>query len=232
MVDGRWLMDWFDEVAGAIAEQRRTDAAEGGQHEFARLAGGKRLAGCRLDDFSEISRLKHVQHAGLPRAFVSDGSSLRHAVMIEDSGAAPQLFQSRPERGNAPARFAGDDDRFHASRAQIDVFFGSDLGESQGVGRGAAEDGRAVVNHHAQTRRAAQTAARDAEAADALRGFKREPESDERPERKGEENAVARRRARRAKDLRPAFDHPVPAFRRVEPAERRAGGAAGLVKTG
>ena len=46
--------DRADEVAGAVAEQRRAVAAEGGQDEFAGFSMGDRLAGGRGDDLAEV----------------------------------------------------------------------------------------------------------------------------------------------------------------------------------
>ena len=171
-----------------------------------------------------------MQHAGLIRAFVSDRAGFGHAVMVEDPGAAPELFQPRPECEDAAARFAGDYDRFDASVAQINLLFGGNLCESERVGGRAAENGRTIVDQDAQPRRAAQAAAGNAEAADLLRRFIREPEPDERAERKREEDAITRSHVGRAENSGPTLDHPAPAFRRVEPAEGRAGGAAGLME--
>ena len=57
-----------------------------------------------------------------------------------------------------------------------------------------------------------------------------QPESEKRAKRKGEEDAVAASHAGHAENRQPIRDHPIPAFWRIEPAERRAGRAAGLVK--
>ena len=58
------------------------------------------------------------------------------------------------------------------------------------VQAGAAEDRGTVLNHHPEPRGAAQAAARNREAAELLRRLIREPEPDERPERKREENLI------------------------------------------
>ena len=80
-----------------------------------------------------------------------------------------------------------------------------------------------------QSCRAAQAAAGDAQRAERLAGFERQPEADEWPERKRKKNPVVATHAGGAKNIAPIVDHPLPAFRRVEPAQRCATGAAGLV---
>src|SRR5207249_11272977 len=126
-----------------------------------------------------------------------------------------------------PALLTGDDEGPDANGAQVHFLFGSDFGEPERVSGCATENRRAVIHHHSQTRGAAQPAAREAEAADALRRFIGEPEADEGTERKGKEHAVGGRGAGSAQNLSPTRDHPTPTFRRVEPAQRRARGAAG-----
>src|SRR5439155_13590866 len=103
-----WLMDRFDQVPRAITQQGRADAAKGRQHQFASLTGRDRLAGTGVDDFREVSRLEHVQHTRLLRAFVGHRSGFGHAVMIEDPRSMPPFLQARPQGGDAPSGFAGD----------------------------------------------------------------------------------------------------------------------------
>src|SRR5439155_11572300 len=130
----------------------------------------------------------------------------------EEPCAKLKLLQEVPQRIDSPPEYAGDDDRFDARCEQVDLFLRCNYGEAERIRGRAAEDRGVVVHHHAQTGRAAQAAARKAEAADALRRFIGEPEADERSERKREKDTVVRGRAGRTENLAPAFNHPVPAF--------------------
>src|SRR6185437_5382550 len=229
-VDGRRSTDRFDEIPGAVTEQRRADAAERGQHELTLLAGFDGFARRWFNNLGEVGGFDDVQNSGLLRAFVGDRAGFRHAVVIEDASAMPQLLKSCPERRDAAARFARDDESLHFCAPQIDFLFGGDFCQPQGVGGCATKCRRAIVDHQPQSRRAAEAAARNAKAAEALRRLEREPESDERPEGKRKEDAIPRGHARGTEDFSPAFHHPVPALRRVEPADRRPGGSAVLMK--
>ena len=80
-----------------------------------------------------------------------------------------------------------------------------------------------------QPRHAGHPAAGEDETAQPLRGLERRPKPEERPEAEREEDAVCRRGARLAVDGLPVVQHPRPALRRVEPAQRAAGAAAGLM---
>ena len=79
-----------------------------------------------------------MQHAWQPRAFVGHGSGFCHAVMIEDPRAVPQFLQARPQGGDAPPGFAGDDDRSDGGCAQADLFLRGYFGEAERVGGCAA----------------------------------------------------------------------------------------------
>ena len=144
-----------DEVAGAVADQRRAVPAKRGQHQFAGLASGDRLGGFGVDDFRQISLLEHMQHAGLGRALIGHRADFGHAVMIENLCAGPSLFEPRACGGDAAARFAGDNDRAHRRLGQVDAFLLGHFGQAQGVRRRAAEDIGVVGEDGPQSRRAA-----------------------------------------------------------------------------
>src|SRR5436189_121653 len=93
-------------------------------------------------------------------------------------------------------------------------------------------DGGAPASSPATSRArgARKPAAGYAQAAVFRRALERRPEPEERPERKREIHAVARRDAALAVDARPVAEHPVPALRRVEDRERLRGGPARLAE--
>ena len=170
-----------------------------------------------------------MQHAGLGRALIGHRADFGHAVMIENLCAGPRLLEPRTCGGDAAARFAGDDDRAHRRLGQVDAFLLGHFGQAQGVRRRAAEDVGIVREDGPQPRCTAQTAAGDAQRAERFAGLERQPKTDEWPERKCKKYPIVAAHAGGAKNVAPVVDHPLPAFRRVEPAQRRAAGAAGLV---
>ena len=113
---------------------------------------------------------------------------------------------------------------------QVDALLARRLGQPQGVGRRTQHDGRLVVAQEAQAGAAAHAAAGQAEAAVPPRRVEGRPEAEERPEREREEEPIARPHAGHAINGRPVVEHPGPAFRRVEPAQRSAGRAGSLAQ--
>ena len=86
-------------VSGAIAQQRRAGAGERSEISSP-LGAGLPVPG--INNFSKVTRLDDVQHAGSRRTFMRDRADLRHAVMIEDAGAGPERFELGPRAGMLP----------------------------------------------------------------------------------------------------------------------------------
>ena len=62
--------------------------------------------------------------------------------------------------------------------------------------------------------------------------FKREPKAEKGPEGKSKKSDVGRGRSGSAENFEPRFEHRLPGIGGIQPTERLAGSAAGLVKTG
>ena len=167
-----------------------------------------------------------MEHTGAIRTFVADGTDFRHAVVVHDPCAVPELADASAHGGNAAAGFACDADDADLRGLEIDAFLGGRFSEVDGVGRRAAEDGRTVVDDGTEAGQRGHPSARECEAAELERGFKRGPKTEERPEGEGEEDPVLRRHTGGAVDLGPVPEHPVPALRSVEPTKGPARAAA------
>src|SRR5438105_13086663 len=112
--------------------------------------------------------------------------------------------------------------------AQIKPLLPRYLGKAQRVRRRAEKDRHLVLQKEVQACDAAHSAPGKAEVAEPDCGIERSPKSEEGPEGKREEQPIARTHSRDLKDLLPAGQNPVPAFRRIEPAEWAAVGSGCL----
>src|SRR5262249_5771048 len=153
-------------------------------------------------------------------------------MMVDDPRAGPERGNVLANGRDGTARFSGDEDRFDLRLRQVDVGPRRDFREVNRVGRGAAQSRCSQVEHSAGASGGAHAAASEAAATQPKAGFKRQPESDKRPEREGEENVVGRRNSGNAQHRRPLLDHAVPALRGVEPSEGCARSPAGLMAAG
>ena len=75
----------------------------------------------------------------------------------------------------------------------------------------------------------AKASAGNAQCPKRFAGLESEPESDEWPEGKREENTILRIDSGCPENIAPIIDHPLPALGSVEPANWLAAGTAGLV---
>jgi hypothetical protein len=219
-----------DDVAGAVAEEGRAFAGECGEDEFTGLAGGDGRSGFWVENFGDEGMFHHVKAARRGGAFEGDRADFGHAMVVEDFGAGPELFEFRADAGDAAAGFARDEDAANAAFAEVDVFGGGGFGESRGVGGGAAEDGGLGVEKHAKARGAGHAASGDAKATEALGGVEGHPESEKRAKGERKKDAVGAMDAGDFEDFDPALDDGFPGFGGVQPADGGAGGAAGLVE--
>jgi hypothetical protein len=211
-------------VAGPVAEQRGAHAAQVGQDQLALVRGA---SGDRVEDLGDELGLVHVQ-AGLRRALEAVGAHLGHARVIVGPGP-PRRLDAGPHRGNPGPRLSRVDGRADAQAREHDPSLGRDLGQVERVGRRAADRGDPQALDRGQALRAVLAAAGDGERPERAHALEAGPEAHEEPEREREEHAVARPQPRRAEHHRPAAGPPVPGLLRVEPAERRPGGARRLV---
>src|SRR6185437_14517166 len=104
-------------------------------------------------------------------------------MMIKDTSAAPQALDTRTRARDAAPRLARHYNPFHPPGGKINFLLKGDFRQPYGVSRCATQHGDAVVDHGPQTRGTAQTTSRDAEAAQARRGFKGCPKPEEGCER-------------------------------------------------
>jgi len=182
----------LDQVARPVAQQRRSRPAQVCQHQLSRYSAGNALPALRVDHFGDVSGFDHVQRARASRTAVAHRTDLRHAVVVYHLRAVPEPREMVSRSRDAAARLSGHNDRPHSGLSQVDLLFAGDLRQAHGIGRGAAQHGRARIDHGVQTRRAAHAAAGHREITQAGGCFKGRPESKKRPEREGKEQAVPR----------------------------------------
>ncbi len=131
-----------DQVAGAIANQRRADAPQVGEHELARRRRRDRRAGARVDHLGDELGFDQVD-AAPSRAREAGRAHLGHTGVV-DAARPPCLLDSIADLRDAGARLAGVDEHPDVARAQVEAELGGALGESKRVGRRAADDGDAA----------------------------------------------------------------------------------------
>ena len=152
--------------------------------------------------------------------------------MVVDDARSPAALDAAARGRNAAARLARDDDGAHG-RAGQGVLAAARLArhveQPQRIGRRAADHGGFQRFDLGQPLGARHPARRYGVRADLRRGVERRPEAQERPERERKEDPVAAVDAGAAVDRLPAVEHPLPAFRSVDPAQRLAGRGRGLV---
>jgi hypothetical protein len=217
-----------DQVAGAVADYREAPAPEVGQHQFAALARGDRLAALRVDHLRDVLALDQMRASGVLVAFEGMGADLRGAGVVETL-CRPGVFDALLGRGNAGAGLAGVHRGSHRYARQVEAEFGRHLGQAQGVGRRAAEHGGAGFAHQLQALLRIAAAAGNHHRADLPRALDCGPEADEGTEGEGHEQAVGSRHPGAGKHVAPAAPPPVPGLVGVHHLERYAGGARGLV---
>ena len=98
-----------NEVAGAIADDGASEAAEVCYYQFAELAFGDVLFCVGVDDFGDAFGFEEVDAAGVVEAFDAEGADFGHAGVVEDSGAEG-LFDFAARFGDVAAGFARDDE--------------------------------------------------------------------------------------------------------------------------
>ena len=144
--------------------------------------------------------------------------------MVDDP-RPPAALDPLPGRRDAAAGLAGDDDDANrtAGRPVAPSRSARHVQQSQRVGRGAAHHRRGQGLDRGQSLPARHAAGGNRMRPDLRRRVESCPEAEERPEREGEEHAVAGRDARRAVHRLPALEHPLPGRRRIDPAQGLAG---------
>ena len=173
-----------------------------------------------------------MQPPRLPGTAVADGSGLRHPVVVHHSRLGPQPLDGGDGGADASARLAGYKNGPHASPAQVEALLDRHLAQPQSIGRRAAEDGDAVFQNGSQPGQAAHSPAGNAEAAPLRGRFEGGPKSQKGTEGKCKKDPVTGGNARRRKDAVPVVEHPLPAFRGIQPVHRLAGGGAGSAEPG
>src|SRR5262249_39510890 len=124
-------------------------------------------------------------------AGVADGAGFRHPVMIDDSPAGPEFFDSSLCGLDTAAGLAGDDDSPDLRIRNVDSLFNCSLAEVKRVGRCAAQHGDFVIENRAEPSAATHPATGDCKTSHACRCVECNPESKKRPEREREEDPVA-----------------------------------------
>jgi hypothetical protein len=166
--------------------------------------------------------------ARLRLALVAVGSHLGHAGVVEGPGPPALLDPGAHSRDPGPG-LAGVHRGAHAELAQVAATLAGHLQEMERVGRRAHQGGGPELVHPAQARRRVLAAARDGQGPDGAGTLETGPEADEETEGEGEEDAIGRAQAGPRQHEAPAPDPPVPRLLGVEPADRRAAGARGLM---
>ena len=211
-------------VARPVSDGGRADPPEICQDE---LAFTRRSGRHRVDHLGDELRLVDVEPAPLD-ALVAIGAHLGHAAVVVSSGA-PGPLDTGAHRRNPGARLARVHRDPHRQPPQVDTALARDLGQVKGVGRRADEDRRTEGFHRGQPRRRVLAAAGDRQRSEHPGALEAGPEPDEEPERERKEDAVRGPHARAPQNDPPAARPPFPRFLRVEPYERRAARARGLV---
>ena len=163
--------------------------------------------------------------------FRADGNraDLGHAMVVVNAGL-PFGFDTLADFEDAAAGLAADDDFRDAQRRDRELDFFAHLGEAQGVGGCAAEDGGFAVTQQLEPVFRGKPATGDGADAHSRGGFEARPEAEERAEGEREKGDVARLHACAAPDPFPVVEDPCPVAGIVEPDEGLAAGAAGLVE--
>src|SRR5262249_49189089 len=150
------------------------------------------------------------------------GSHLRQTAVIEHP-RAPGGFQVLPDGGNAAPWLAGHDQGAYGAVGQAYSLLLGHFSQVECVGWRAEDDGGLVFQEEPQPRRTAHPAAGQTEVTQLAGGFKRRPEAQKGAKREREEQPIAGPQANDAIDGLPAVEHPLPALRRVQPAQGYAG---------
>ena len=151
--------------------------------------------------------------------------------MVDDARTPAALDLLAGGRNAAP-RLAGHDQHPHGAVRQRRPGappLPGHLDQAQGVGRRAADDGRAHDVDQRQARLARHPAGGHAVGAELGPGVERGPEAEERTEGEGEQDPVVRPDPRPAVHRPPAVEHPLPALRRVQPPQGAPRRRRGLV---
>ncbi len=166
------------DVAGAVTEQGHGLAAKRGQHQFAGLALGHRLAGLRIDDLDEEMVFPEV-HAVLVLALERHARAVhfRKAVGIVNVHAKAFLDLSP---GFLGVRF-GADERLAQREvaARVDAVLFQEVGEIKRVARGQMDERGPEILHQHQLPFGVAGAGGDDEAADFLRAVVRDQRAGE-----------------------------------------------------
>ena len=211
-------------IAGPIAHERRAEPPEVGQDQLAR---GRKPAGGRIDHLGDELALVDVE-PGLGAALVAVRAHLGHARVVVGP-RAPRRLQARAHRrdprAGLPSVHGGADPRLR----EVDAALARQLGQVEGVRGRTAHRGGAERLDGGEALRRVLPAPGNRQAPERARSLEACPEPDEEPEREREEHAVLWSEAGTAQDEAPAARPPVPRLLRIEPAQRRAGRAGGLV---
>ena len=129
-------------------------------------------------------------------------------------------------------RLAGHENGPDASPTQIDLLLGRHLAQSQGIGRRTAEDSDAIFQNGSQAGQAAHSPSGNAKAPPSCSGLEGGPEPQKGTERKSKKQPVPRGDPSCLEDSVPIVEHPLPAFRRIQPVHWLASGGAGAAEPG
>ena len=212
----------FHQIAGSIPNERRSDAAQVGQHQFRNFAVGRGTIAVRLQQFRDVAILQHEQIARGIRGFDGDRANFGHAVVVDDA-RAPDRLDAVPRGRDASAGFAGHDEYSDRRPRQVDPLFRGQFGQVQGIGGRAADNRCRMIEQKSQPGRAGQSAARQDQIPFACRCLECRPESEKRPKRERKEHHVAFSQTGVVKDLCPVSQQPIPRLPGIEPSQRPAG---------
>ena len=215
---------------GAIANQRRSHAAQIGKHQFATLGHAHRRSSDR-----SLRRYKTTRsRATRARASGTRSSPGRLRSSRDDPPLARRATTPRMRAcggPNASARLARDHNRRTVDRAQIDALFRCRFAQA-GWRRWACSTARwrrlsRMVCSRAALRMPPPGIARQPIRAAASKATQNPRKGPNEKAKKMRSPAVT---PRGPKNPRPVADHPVPALRRIQPAQRLPGGAVGLAE--
>ena len=130
-----------DAVAGAVAEDRHSRAAEIGDDQLA-LVGG--CAALRIDDLADELAFVEVQ-AGLLAAVETPSADLGGPGVVEAVGTPSALKLGAGSR-EIRARLASVDGGVYAAGGEVEATVAGDFAQVQGIGRGTDEDGDLVFD--------------------------------------------------------------------------------------
>ena len=153
------------------------------------------------------------------RALIRNGTDFSHPVVIPNLCACPVAFDGRAGCGNGSPGFTGNDDCPDTGLCKVDVVFCGNLSHVDGIRWRATHNGHGIADNRFNPGEGAHPTAWHTECTDALACIETRPESEEGAERECKEDSILGGYTTTLKDGCPAFNHPVPRCRSVQPAD-------------